>query len=163
MDGLTRGKDSNFPPSFPLRSRKRRVAKNATLSTPTAEVSGQALTLSPRQIHIHQTVSIEGAPNSAGQQLSEVRQRLDLGGSCNAILEQSETCIRERIPTPTLHPKIDDASASGSRKKGGRGSQTTGDSLPSLANSLLNLDYSPHDSHVSWLQIGQEESHPQNF
>ena len=162
VDGLTGEKDSEFRPFFPMRSRKRRVAKNATLSTPIAEVYGQASTLSPRQIHIHQTVSIEGGTCSAGQQLREVRQRLNLGGSCNAIVEQSATCVGEPVPTPTRRPKTDAAGASGSRKRGGRGNQTTGDSLPSFANSLLTLDYLPRDSHVSCLQIGQEESHPQN-
>ena len=163
VDGLTGEKDSEFRPFFPLRSRKRRVAKNATLSTPTAEVSGQASTLSPRQIHIHQTVSIEGGLSSARQQLREVRQRLNLGGSEFATLEQSATCVGEPVPTPRRgRPKTSAAGASGSRKRGGRGSQTTGDSLPSFANSLLNLDSLPRDSHVSCLQIGQEESHPQN-
>ena len=95
VDGLTGEKNSEFRPFFPMRSRKRRVAKNATLSTPIAEVYGQASTLSPRQIHIHQTVSIEGGTCSAGQQLREVRQRLNLGGSCNAIVEQSATCVGE--------------------------------------------------------------------
>jgi hypothetical protein len=67
VDGMTGEKDSEFRPFFPLRSRKRRVAKNATLSTPTAEGAGQTSSLSPRQIHIHQSVSIEGGPSSPGQ------------------------------------------------------------------------------------------------
>ena len=164
VDGLTGERDSEFRPFFPLRSRKRRVAKNATLSTPTAEGAGQASSLSPRQIHIHQSVSIEGGPSSPGQQLREVRQRLNLGGSCNVTVEQSATCVGEPVPTPRRgqRPNNGTTGASGSRKRGSCGSQTTGDSLPSFANSLLNLDFVPHDSHVSCLQIGQEESHPQN-
>jgi hypothetical protein len=109
-------------------------------------------------------VSIEGGLSSPGQQLRKVRQRLNLGGSWNATVEQSATCVGEPVPTPRWgrRPNTGTAGASGSRKKGGRGSQTTGDSLPSFANSLLNIDYVPRDSHESCLQIGHEESHPQN-
>ena len=100
VDRLTGERDSEFRPFFPLCSRKKRVAKNATLSTPTAEEFGQASSLSPRQIHIRQSVIIEGGLSSLGQQLREVRQRLNLGGSCNATVEQSATCVGEPVPTP---------------------------------------------------------------